>query len=250
MIRAFLNVGYRKGQTIPRVGMGGEVEQWPTYCPKVFILIGDVYDTLRDRSIVIEMRRASPARRFQYDSAKTEGEEIAELSKEISNENMEKIAEQYASLTLAFLTDREEEIWRPLFAVCAVLAPERIRELQRAAIDMSTEKTASSFSHYENKNSEQEAEEIEYSHRLIFHMHDAIGKHRQMFTQDMLTSLLEIDIAPWRKYRGDGLTPRLLAQLAERFGVRARVLRIGKRVGRGYTRKSIDNGIDKHASKM
>lgn len=65
-----MNKGNRAGQTISRTDMSaaGEeqpdgsvssgVRHWPVYCPKVFILIGDVYDTLRDRSVVIRMRRA------------------------------------------------------------------------------------------------------------------------------------------------------------------------------------------------
>src|SRR5207247_3545549 len=52
LFRSVLNGGYRKGATVTRRGL-----TYAVYSPKVFILIGDVFDTLRDRSIVIEMWR-------------------------------------------------------------------------------------------------------------------------------------------------------------------------------------------------
>ncbi len=71
--RSLLNSGYRRGQTVKR--HDGDYE---TYCPKAFALIGDVHDTLRDRSIVIEMMRCEPARRFVYAAAKEEGAALRE----------------------------------------------------------------------------------------------------------------------------------------------------------------------------
>ena len=71
--RSLLNTGYRRGQTVKR--HDGDYE---TYCPKAFALIGDVHDTLRDRSIVIEMMRGEAARRFVYAVAKEQGAALSE----------------------------------------------------------------------------------------------------------------------------------------------------------------------------
>src|SRR4029078_981440 len=142
-MRATLNVGYRKGQAIPRTGAGGEMEYFDTYCPKIFILIGDVYDTLRDRSIVLTMHRQEPPRRFIRSVAESDG---ATLRKEIQatvKDRLDDIATAFHDHPgLPFLFDRDEEIWTALFCVCEVLAPELVTELQSVAVDLATEKTA------------------------------------------------------------------------------------------------------------
>src|SRR6267142_2732614 len=72
LLREVINTGYRRGQVIART-LGSNIANFKTYSPKVFVLIGDVYDTLRDRSIVVEMQRATPKERFVYEPVRAEG---------------------------------------------------------------------------------------------------------------------------------------------------------------------------------
>jgi hypothetical protein len=52
---------------------GNEIRNYKVYGPKMFVLIGDVYDSLRDRSILINLRRAHAPERFLYPEANSEG---------------------------------------------------------------------------------------------------------------------------------------------------------------------------------
>ncbi|PYV53601.1 MAG: hypothetical protein DMG98_20605, partial [Acidobacteria bacterium] len=129
--RGLLNGGYRRGSTVTRRQGHGFVE-YRTYCPKCFALIGDVYDTLRDRSIVLNLRRGHAPHRFLFASASAEGNALRDKIASTIGSYSQDIVETYAALPrLDFLADREEEIWTPLFTLCRVFCPDRWQELER-----------------------------------------------------------------------------------------------------------------------
>lgn len=246
-MRSVLNVGYRKGQTIPRMGKNG-VEQWPAYCPKVFILIGDVFDTLRDRSIIITMRRGEAPKRFLYEIAKAEGDDLGKRFAEIAVDSQSPIFEAYmnTTTTLSFLQDRDEEIWMPLFAIASVVCPDRMEELTRAAVDLATMKTADARRHteIEMREADREARDTEYGERLLADMHECFKRGEKfLFTTTLLTRLFEAPTAPWRRFRGEGLSAIDMSNLLSRFGVQPKLGREGKgrasKNGRGYEAEKV-----------
>jgi hypothetical protein len=267
-MRTVLNVGYRRGQTIPRMGLGGEVQNFPAYCPKVFILIGDVNDTLRDRSIVVRMRRANPLDnalpRFKYEEAKLEGQRIAnELKATLTGlkvqldptkpaKELDAFTEAYsASEGLSYLTDRDEELWLPLVTVCKVLAPERVEELTRVSVDMATEKTAEARTYVNLLGAEDAARDDEYAVRLIRDLLTVCGDAKAVPTQEALPRLFALATAPWRKYRGTGLTAIDMGNLLDRFGVGPRNVRTAggrkhSKVLKGYTREDLENALKRN----
>lgn len=250
-IRELLNVGYRKGQTVPRMDKG-TVQHWPTYCPKCFILIGDAFDTLRDRSIIVRMKRApeGPPVRFVRSIGEVEGMALGMQLGALAAEYKGAILAAYTSHPgLSFLSDRDEEIWLPLFAMCQVVAPELLTDLTRTAADMAVEKTSETRSYVELKESgaEERAEAEEYGLRLLRDlgaiMHERCGKGKRhaigLFTADALQALHELPTGPWRKFRGAGLTDREMALLLKAVGVYPAPIRSGggrkdSKVARGY----------------
>ncbi len=252
-IRTVLNVGYRKGQVV-RKSKGDSFVEYNTYCPKVFILIGDVFDTLRDRSIVVRMRRGTPAEmnsltRFTYDAAKEQGKELREkMSAEVES-NLSAISEQYVNSTgIPFLSDRDEEIWTPLFTLCQILAPERIKELERTAVDMATEKTAPKRRVADLKEKEEMAQDLEYAERLLRDSLSAMGKEKAIRTSELLTKLKDMPTAPWRKIFGKGLDEFSLSRLMEIMGVSPKTIRFGSGrkapLAKGYTKDAVQKAID------
>ena len=237
--RPLLNAGYRRGQTVKR--HDGDYE---TYCPKAFALIGDVHDTLRDRSVAIEMRRGEPARRFVYAAAKEEGAAVREKLTAAVSSKVQEIAEEVGGFGgLPFLTDRDEEIWTPLFILCRLFCPERLDELERTAADISAAKTAKAKRYTELGEQEDKAQEQEYAIRLLRDMVAVTGDRDQITTQEAIAKLREIPTSPWRRFRGDGLKDgieggMLVAGLLSQFGVKPTTIRIAsKNVGTGSTAK-------------
>ncbi len=247
MMRQVTNSGYRRGQTVPRASSltPSGVDEWPVYCPKGFILIGDVRDTLRDRSIVVRMQRAEAKERYVFAKAQAEGAALrADLERLVSAKD-EAIRTTYTSHKgITFLSDRDEEIWLPLFALCEVLAPSRVVELQRIAVDLATEKTSPARRYVNLQGAEEAAEDDEYSRRLLRDLASVFTKaERAIFTKDALARLHEMVTGPWRKFRGAGLTAIDLANMLSRYGLEPKLVRLGGKQGqvaRGYQRAEVE----------
>lgn len=248
--RSLLNTGYRRGQTVKR--RDGEYE---TYCPKAFALIGDVHDTLRDRSVVIEMRRSEAARRFVYAIAKEEGAALREMISATVSLKAEEITDAVRRFEgLAFLTDRDEEIWSPLFILCRLICRDRIDELTRAAADISAAKTAKARRYSELGEEEDRAQDGEYAVRLLKDLLDVIGDQKQIPTQEAITKLRQIPTSPWRRFQGEGLKDGIegamvVAGLLSRFGVKPSTIRIAPKsaglgsTAKGYKRDALLNAL-------
>ena len=57
-----------------------------------------------------------------------------------------------------------------------------------------------------------------------------------IFTEDVLTGLVEIDDAPWSDIRGKALDARSLARRLIKYGIKPRTVRIGDKTSKGYDR--------------
>jgi hypothetical protein len=231
--RAIINSGYRRGGTVTR-RQGPAVRHYKVYCPKVFVLIGDLYDTLRDRSIIVNLRRAHAPHRFIYAGAEGEGRDLRDKLVELVAIHAEEIADAYTDLgRLEFLSDREEEIWSPLFAICRVLCPDRWSELTRSAVDISTAKTAEAKKFTDLPQQEDAAQQVEYGERALRDLISVTQSRRRksISTADAIPALRDLPTGPWRAFRGEGLKPNIegsmmLASLLEPFGVRPRTIRL------------------------
>lgn len=249
-MRAVLNMGYRKGQSVRRI-VHGEPKDYPTYCPKVFILIGDVADTLKDRSVIIRMKRGNPPGRFVFEPVRAEGAVIRARIEEDLQGASAAVAEAFLrSQGLEFLTDRDEELWTPLFAIASVFCPDRIEELQRYAVDIATEKTQESARYTSLLGEEKKAEQEEYALRLLADIRKLMHGHKQIETKVLIEQLHGLTTSPWRKFRGDGLSIRNIADMLSPFGVSPGLVRIGPRaennVKRGYKAADIERAAKKY----
>lgn len=251
LMRIVLNVGYRRGQTIPRTRQE-EVIDYEAYCPKCFILIGDVYDTLRDRCLTIRLQRGASPSRFLFDIAKAEGQALRSKLELLSTEKIDQVVSAYhAHARLDYLGDRDEEIWLPLMAICFVLEPGRLADLPRVSVDLSMDKMAPARLMVDLKGAEEKADEIEYAERLLRDMVTIIGKEKGIFTRDALPKLYELPTAPWRKFRGEGLTALDIGLLLGRFkGLSRRSIRVGTKyrgkgqpVGKGYLKADLEKAL-------
>lgn len=250
-MRSILNVGYRRGQTVPRRAPGG-MKEFNTYCPKIFILIGDVFDTLRDRSMIITMQRAETRKRFTFEAAREEGRVLRELISDAVKWNGGNIKHAFQNHTgLPWLQDRDEEIWTSLFCLCEVFCPSRVQELQAAASDMAAEKTGEAKKYINLKEAEDAATNDEYAKRALADLFQLfVMNGRVIRTEDAIEGLKAIPTAPWRKFRGDGITPHILSSLLDRFGVRPVRIAIGSGRGkqqfyRGYKREQVEKAMNK-----
>lgn len=252
-MRQVINSGYRRGQTIPREAKGGVIVRYDTFCPKVFILIGSTYDTLRDRSIQIVMQRGEARKDFRFATVHEEGGVLREVISEAVKMHAGDIEHAYSQSIggLSFLQDRDEEIWTSLFSIAKVFCPDRIVDLQRIASDICAEKTMDPTKYTESEQDENTAASMEYGRKALVDMWQVFvqkGAKTSIPSLDMLAFMKEIPTAPWRKYRGEGLSYENLANLVQRFGVKPMRGRNGN--GRSapscrvYLRKQVEAAIN------
>jgi hypothetical protein len=230
--RPILNGGYRRGQTLMRK-IGGQNVYFSIFGPKVFAVIGDVNDSLRDRCIIVEMQRTQSETRMDYvrQIAKEQGTEIAgEISRAVASAAGD-IRDAYLNYheryrSMSFLFDRERELWKPLFAICQIFAPERIEELERCAADIAALKTSPIRRFELLKSEEENARKLEYAERLLSDALTVIGERDRITTTDLLAGLRAIHTAPWRSYERSGLTETSLAALLDLFHIGPKTIRI------------------------
>jgi len=245
-VREYLNVGYRAGQSVFMPGQGpDDVIEYPAYSPKSFILIGDVNDTLRDRSIIIELKRsATQTKIFRNTDADAEAKAIG-----ISAPDIDRILDLDPVIDIdpyEFLDGREAEIWSPLFEIAQSYCPDCIVSLVRAAVDMGTLKQTTDKRRFSEirADAEKRSTDAAFAERV---MSDVVKvfqstNRRAMFTDEILIALKAIDIAPWRTYRGEGLTAVMLSDLLSVFGVSTKWVKINGKSKRGLQRADVERG--------
>ena len=232
-VLAVLNAGHRKGATIPRcVPPDFKVHHFPVYGPKAFAAIGTLPDTLADRCIHVMMQRKAPSQtvdRFLQGRAKADAAPIQKSLAEWANSCQESICHAYENMNdLKFLSDRDADLWMPLFAVCTVAAPERLDELQRCAVALSGAKAASDV-------------EDSLPLKLLADMQKVwpTGADR-MTTAMLLQRLKKIAESPWAAH---DLSPNRLSTMLRPFSVASRQIRVGSETVKGYLRASLDEAF-------
>ena len=235
-VLAVLNAGHRKGATIPRcVGPEHEVRHFPVYGPKAFAAIGTLPDTLADRCIHIAMQRKTPSQsvdRFLQGRARADAEPIRESLAEWAKTRWESVNAAYENMgDLRFLSDRDADLWMPLFAVCTVAAPERLVELQRCAVVLSGAKAAGDV-------------EDSLPLKLLADVQKVwpTGADR-MTTAILIQRLKEIAESPWAAH---DLNANRLSAMLRPFEVAPRQIRTGSETVKGYLRASLDEAFSRY----
>lgn len=237
-VLAVLNAGHRKGATVPRCdGPNNAVKYFPVYGPKAFASIGALPDTLRDRSLCITMQRKTAKQivaRFLQSKARVEVKPIRQLLAKWTEKSRTTVGTAYESMDdLGFLTDRDADLWMPLFAVCAVAAPERITELEQCAILLTQTKAADDV-------------EDSLQLKLLADVRNVWpAEPGQMLTITLLDALRKIPDSPWAEY---DLSARKLARMLRLYEVRPRQIRVTSGTGKGYLKEDFDVAFSRYLS--
>ncbi|MBI2817832.1 MAG: DUF3631 domain-containing protein [Acidobacteria bacterium] len=234
-IVSILNAGYRQGASVYRcVPPKHELQPFSVYGPKAVIAIGSLPDTVFDRSIVIRMRRrknGEPVGRFLSRKAKTESDPMRAALASMAVRRAADVSQVYSQLPeMDDLSDRNEEIWQSLFAVCAVLAPGRIAELRQAAVALSKGKA-----------------ESDTDDSLPLKLLADIGELLAAFdekvpSEELVSKLKALPVSPWNE-PGRELTQNKLARMLKHFGPEPRGVRVGDKTPKGYLKAELEEAI-------
>jgi len=227
-VRGLINAGHRRGATAGRCVVRGKTiftEELPAYCAVALAGIGNLPDTIITRSVVISMRRRSPAERvepYRHRAHATAGNEIrARLA--LWATSLRGIGEHWPALPDG-ITDRNADVWEPLVAIADAAGgdwPNRARVAAVALVALAMAGTPS------------------LGVRLLSDLRQVFGDQEAVSTDQLIADLTKLDEAPWGDLRGKAISSRLLANLLKPYGVRPKVVRIGLATPRGYAREDL-----------
>ena len=234
--RSILATGYRKGAVHELASPKGKL-RFRTFCPKVFVLIGNIHEILRDRCISIKLDRATPAHNWTLERY-TATEEIDDLliawretAKTMDVIKAEDGGVRFHAVDPVWLTSpRDRELWTPLFSLAHALKLNKATTdlLTRASVDLSILKTLPPVTYHAGQE-EHVSDDVNAADAVL---RDALSVAKPgevaIPTADLLTRLYGLPFAPWRAWRGDGLNAISLSALLVRFGIESADVQIGK----------------------
>ena len=222
-LRAAYNSGYRRGASIWRVVDFKNPTPFDIFTPVALAGIGDLPDTIMDRSVVVNMRRKTAdekVRPFRARWARPRGTEIAKA-----------LVAWAASGVGAWLeepevpegvSDRQCDVWEPLLAIADMAQgdwPEMARE---AMVDMTLAQAG-------------DDEESSLRLTLLRDLRRVWPGSKWAETADLILLLQDLDEAPWgsTEFGKPVLDPMKMAKMLKDYRIKPRPFFVG-------TRKSVD----------
>jgi putative DNA primase/helicase len=223
--RGILNAGHDKSAAyvIRNVEVAGEHQpaRFSVWAPKAFAAIGDLPDTIEDRSIIVPMQRRPAGKRVERLRSKDTAEcaDIRRQAVRWVQDNIERLKEAQPALPEA-LDDRAADNWEPLLAIADLAGPEWSTKARVAALNLSGEEVT---------------DDRDIGVTLLHDIYAAFGAGDNIFTKDLLKALTADTEKAWATFKHDRpLTDRGLAKLLKPFGVRSDTVRQGAEHNKGY----------------
>jgi Protein of unknown function (DUF3631) len=142
-VRGILNVGFRRGGAVSLcVGQGANLtyKDFPVYCPKVIAGIGNLPDTIADRSIPIKLKRRSQSekvKRLRFRKAEPETLPLREAAAAWAETHVVDLIGLEPSLPEK-LDDRAQDIIEPLLAIADTVGGGWPKKARKAAVALLT----------------------------------------------------------------------------------------------------------------
>ena len=211
----------------PDIGL----KKYSCWCPKVIAMIGEVPDTIADRSIVVKMARklttetCAPLSELNTADIKAKCARFALDTRDV-------IA-QYPKIAGEGLNDRAADTFDPLFVIARLAGEEWEEKLRAAALALS------STADIENSGS-----------GLILDIMDILNENggEKMFSRDIVTILRECSMKS-QAFKSLNINEHQMARILRPYGVKPVAIRIGKEVRNGYMAADFREAMKRYVSK-
>lgn len=217
-LRGILNSGHARASAIVICTVGDEhdVRIFSTWSPKALAMIGELPDTLRDRSILLPMRRRAPGEtieRLRLDRLH-ELEPLRRMACRWARDHIDAL--RGSDPESPDLHDRAADNWRPLLAIADRAGgewPDRARKAARIIAGLEAEDDGSVRT------------------LLLQDLHDLFNERRatRLSSQEVVDALAEREDRPWGEWGRSRkpMTTHGLAKLLRPFRVSPKKLRFG-----------------------
>ncbi len=235
-LRGILNASNRRGARVARVEMNGRerrLAEFDAFGAKGFAGIRALPETLRDRSIVLELRRRAPSEVIERFRRRDVAPEAARIRAEL----VEAIGEvELASLRPdipAGLDDRAVDGWEPLLAIADAARGEWPIKARRGAMALSGARAADDPSR---------------GVRLLSDIRDIFQgiPEERIPSAELVRQLSAREDSDWGDLRGHALTAQGLARLLKPYGIHPNLWRISGEPERGYARSDFEDAWSRY----
>jgi hypothetical protein len=238
--RALLNAGHERGMRAIRMerGNGGFVKiSFDPFCPKILAGIGRLPDTIVDRSIPILIHRrlkTQPCQKYRRQdraAAKPIHDALEAWSKDV--ELLKRLRATQPQMPEC-MTDRQEDIWEPLFSIADAIGgniPELGREVARVLCDND--------------------DELGYAATQLAAIRKVVGDRDRIASAELINGLWEADALPSRLMEDDEPNHKKIGHWLSKFiqsygGKSARQLKIDGQNTRGYEAAELKQIFDRY----
>lgn len=207
-LRGILNAGHQRSRPYIRWdAQARTTEKCPTFSMAVLAGIGDMPDTIMDRSVIVRMRRRAPHERVAPYRRRRDEPPLRALGDRIGEwlrPQLDRLARCVPDMPVE---DRAADTWEPLMIVADAAGgewPKRIREACEQMV----------------KEADADAAGGTHARRLLADLEQVFGDARNLYTTTILERLHKLEDGPWSNYYGRQLTSNDLANLLKDYRVK------------------------------
>jgi Protein of unknown function (DUF3631) len=231
-LRQVLNLGHRRGgraSVCVGQGTGIRAQDFEVFGAKAIAGIGELPDTVADRSIPVRMERRSPGEtieRFRFRQASADAQPICEALEAWAAKNVRALREARPDLPDA-LDDRAQDGWEPLLAIADAAGGDWPARARAAAVAL---------------HGDMSAEDPSFGVALLADI-EAVFRERatdRISSVELLVGLVDRE-GPWAEWWGRAVRDKdtrgpgfRLARMLKRYGIRPKAMRTPSGTQRGY----------------
>ncbi|WP_411077288.1 DUF3631 domain-containing protein [Streptomyces sp. cmx-10-25] len=227
-MRGLLNAGHQRNRYVTRVvGNDHTPHRFATFAMAAIAGIGDLPDTIMDRSVVIRMRRRAEGETVRPFRSRRDIPSLHDLRNRIAAW-ARPLLDEAADLEPAMpVEDRAADTWEPLVIVADLAAGTWPRRARTACEQMVAAEAAAEEDHPSGARILADIRRVFVAQREA----DSIS------TEELIHHLRQDLESPWAEWGRSGLSPRDLGSMLRQFGIKPGNVRIADGTQRkGYMR--------------
>jgi hypothetical protein len=223
-LRGIVNAGHSRNR--PYIRWDATIrkpENCPTFAMAALAGIGKLPDTIRDRAVVVPMRRRAPGEEVARYRVRRDGEPLHVLGERLGAWVCSRLDDLAKAEPAMPVEDRAADTWEPLIAIADVAAADWPSRARRAAVALTAEDDS----------------DTTLGARLLADLRDVFGDRDAMHGETILDALHRIGEAPWNDYFGRPMNARDVAKLLKPYGVSPVQVKVGGEGRKGYRREHL-----------
>jgi hypothetical protein len=229
-VMAILNDGYRRGgKAVLCLPPGWKVGELSVFAPKAIAGIGDLPDTVADRSIpirLVQRTREELIERNRERARKAAAAPVVDALRLLAQEYTDILTDARPDLPDE-LDDRAQDVWEPLLAIADAAGGDWPERARAAAVELMTG---------EEREDESTGARLLRDIRTVFD-----SKEEQRYkTADLIRELANIEESPWGDWRGKDITPQAVSKLLKPYRIKTMAVWVDGQTVRGYRREQFE----------